>query len=194
MNAENNLINIVSPDKGMNYCFNVTRYSQRFEIDEWPEGTLIEGKGSDYWGKRCCGLACLRMMISHFSGKAPSQYELLKKGLNQNAYCSKGWIHKGLAELGAEYGLEGTPIYIKNRQQLQATLEKSGPIIVSITESFPEDGRKGGHLVVVCGIHQNNEITISFRDPSKWGESHSAVTEERFFSSFTKRGICFNKR
>ncbi|NDI33163.1 C39 family peptidase [Chengkuizengella sediminis] len=194
MNSEKSFKNAMNSDNGMNYCFNVTRYSQHFEADEWPDNTLCEGKGSDYWGKRCCGLACLRMMISHFSEKVPSQYELLIKGLEQNAYCSKGWIHKGLAELGAEYGLKGTPIDIKNGEHLQDVLQKTGPIIVSITETFPKDGRKGGHLVVVCGFHNNQGTTISFRDPSKWGEGDSVVTEERFFSSFTGRGICFGKR
>ncbi|MBO8171260.1 MAG: C39 family peptidase [Bacillaceae bacterium] len=178
--------------EGMNYCLHVPRFSQRFESNEWPNGSLCEGEGPEFWGDRCCGLACLRMIMAYYKKHVPSQYELLVEALNINAYCSKGWIHRGLAELGKRYGLKGHPIAIQNGDHLQQLLETTGPIIASVTHKFPEDGRRGGHLVVVCGRHNENTLTISFRDPSRWGQNHSCVSEKRFFSSFSGRGICFS--
>ncbi|MBL4951430.1 C39 family peptidase [Neobacillus sp. YIM B02564] len=176
----------------MNYCLGIPRYSQRFEPGEWPAGVLCAGKGSDYWGDRACGLACLRMILAYFGKPVPSQYELLVEGLQRNAYSPKGWIHKGLAELGESYSLRSAPIVIKNGNQLEQILKTTGPVITSVTHTFPEDGRRGGHLVVVCGRHTELEPTITFRDPSRWGASHSTVTEKRFFSSFTGRGLHFS--
>ncbi|MDP5275428.1 C39 family peptidase [Chengkuizengella axinellae] len=195
MISEMNIERTVNSDFGMNYCFYVPRYPQHFAAEDWPNDVSCEGEGPDYWGRRCCGLASLRMIIGHFNKNVPMQYELLKNGLNQNAYCTKGWIHKGLAELGSDYGLKGTPIAIKDGAHLQKILVTNGPVIVSITESFPEDGRKGGHLIVVCGRHQHDqETTITFRDPSKWGENHSHVSEKRFLKSFSGRGIYFSEK
>ncbi|SDW37942.1 Peptidase C39 family protein [Marininema mesophilum] len=177
---------------GMNYSLNIPRYPQRFEPHQWPSGKLQQGEGPEYWGNRACGLACLRMIIAHFGNHVPPQYELLTHALEQHAYSSpQGWIHKGLAKLGKKYGLSATPILIENSEKLQYVLETIGPVIASITHKFPEDGRKGGHLVVISGCHRESE-TISFRDPSRWGENHSSVSEKRFFSSFTGRGICFS--
>ena len=177
---------------GMEYCLSVPRYPQRFESGEWPEGALCAGEDSNYWGDRACGLACLRMIISYYRMQVPSQYELLVKGLERKAYSSKGWIHRGLAELGESYGLRAAPIVIENVNELECVLKTIGPVIASVTHNFPEDGRRGGHLVVVCGRHKDPESTVSFRDPSRWGASHSIVSEKRFFSSFTGRGIYFS--
>ncbi|MBS2772781.1 cysteine peptidase family C39 domain-containing protein [Anoxybacillus rupiensis] len=177
---------------GMDYCYNVSRYSQRFELREWPKGKLVDGKGAEYWGDRACGLACLRMIFSHYGKTVPSQYELLNQALKRRAYSPKGWIHQGLADLGEIYGLSAASIAIENATQLQLVLQITGPLIVSITHKFPEDGRRGGHLVVVCGRHKGPEPTITFRDPSRWGANNSTVSEKRFFSSFSKRAICFN--
>lgn len=133
----------------------------------------------------------LEDLIAYFGKSVPTQYELLVEGLQRNAYSPKGWIHKGLAELGESYGLRSAPIVIKNGDQLEHILKTTGPVIASVTHTFPEDGRRGGHLVVVCSRHTESESIISFLDPSRWGASHSTVTEKRFFSSFTGRGIYF---
>lgn len=179
---------------GMNYCMNIPHYPQRFKSGDWPAGVLFESRDSDYWGDRSCGLACLRMIITYYRKPIPTQYELLVEGVKQNSYTSKGWIHQGLADLGEKYGLRATPIAIENGDELERLLKTKGPLIVSITHAFPEDGSSGGHLIVVCGRHINKQLeaTVSFRDPSRWGLSNSIVSEKRFFSSFTGRGIVFS--
>lgn len=185
---------VAHPGDGMDYCLNVPRYPQRFETGDWPAGVIIDGEGPDYWSDRACGLACLRMIIAHFGKPVPSQYELLIQGLEQRAYSPQGWIHQGLAQLGERYGINASLVTVENGDQLQSILETMGPIIASVTLTFPEDGRRGGHLVVICGRHKQPEPSVSFRDPSGWGASNSIVSEKRFFRSFSGRGICFSKK
>jgi ABC-type bacteriocin/lantibiotic exporter with double-glycine peptidase domain len=175
----------------MDYCLNVPRFPQRFEQGDWPEGTLVEGDGPATWGDRACGLACLRMLTAHFGLPVPSQYDLLRQALEINAYSPRGILHQGLADLAARHGLSAAPVAIDTAAQLRRLLTTCGPVVVSITHQLPDDGRRGGHLVVVSGLHETPEPAVTFRDPSRWGATHSQVPLERFFSSFTGRGICF---
>ena len=171
------------------------RFGQHFEKGEWPEDdALVEGKDADYWGESVCGLACLRMIMGHYQIAVASAYDLLKEGIQLNAYCDKGWIHQGLANIAAKSGLNAKPVVIQDGEELEMLLTKFGPVIVSVTGQLPEDGRKGGHLIVVCGRYkEDGEFMISFRDPSKWGKSNSIVSENRFMASFTGRGIVFQQ-
>lgn len=171
------------------------RFGQHFEEGEWPPNVLVEDKGADYWGESICGLACLRMIMGHFQIPVVSSYKLLVDGIRINAYCEKGWIHQGLANIASRYSLKATPIAIKDGEELEALLLKSGPVIVSVTGQLPEDGRKGGHLIVASGrYYENGEKMITFHDPSRWGKWNSSVSEKRFLASFTGRGIVFEKR
>lgn len=177
----------------MNYSLYIPRYSQKFCMNDWPKGLLIEERSHDYWSDRCCGLACLRMVISHYKIPIPTQLELLKEGLKRKYYISKGWLHQGLADLGEMYGVKGNPIVVKSGKELENLLVTKGPVICSIAPKFPKNGSKGGHLVVVCGrIHTSKGRLICFRDPSLWGETNSIVFEDRFFSSFSGRAIVFS--
>lgn len=178
----------------MNYCLNVPRFAQHFKKGEWPENALVEEKGADYWGESICGLACLRMIMGHYRIPVVSAYDLLIEGIQLNAYCEKGWIHQGLANIAEKFGLNANPVVIKDGDELEMLIKNSGPVIVSVTGQLPEDGRKGGHLIVACGRYEENGVyMISFRDPSRWGKTHSNVAEKRMLASFTGRGIVFNK-
>jgi hypothetical protein len=69
----------------------------------------------------------------------------------------------------------------------------TAPVIISVTEKFPEDGRKGGHLVVARGTSRSapGSPDILIRDPSAWGEDHDRVRLARLAASYTGRCITF---
>ncbi|MGX9134466.1 cysteine peptidase family C39 domain-containing protein [Rummeliibacillus sp. JY-2-4R] len=176
----------------MNYCHSIPRFGQHFEKGEWKENTLVDGKDGEYWGESVCGLACLRMIMGHYQLQVPSAYNLLIEGIQLNAYCEKGWIHQGLANIVEKYGIQAKPLSINDGEELEMLLTNYGPVIASVTGKLPEDGRKGGHLIVICGRYmEDGEMMISFRDPSKWGKLNSTVSEKRLLASFTGRGIVF---
>jgi hypothetical protein len=66
-------------------------------------------------------------------------------------------------------------------------------VIISVTEKFPDDGRKGGHLVVARGYHDTHsgDPDILFRDPSGWGQTCDRVPLSRLAASYTGRCITF---
>jgi hypothetical protein len=88
-------------------------------------------------------------------------------------------------------GIAARACAVQGAGELYAALEQ-GPVIASVTLGFPEDGRRGGHLVVVCGFEEGELRLVHVRDPARWGESHSSVGEQRFLASFSGRVIRFD--
>ncbi|WP_106982608.1 C39 family peptidase [Streptomyces megasporus] len=169
----------------------IRRYAQHFTAEEqsdsgfaWPPG------GPEVWGEKCCGLACLRMILDHYGLHVPSQRQLLREGLELGAYTSNGWIHQGLVEIAGLHGLSGAAAPYTSTAQLQSLAEAGIPSIVSCTFRFPEDGSKGGHLVVFCGeTVKGGGRYATFADPSRWGAHHTELPAERFWASWTGRAV-----
>lgn len=167
------------------------RYAQHFTAEErcadgfsWPSG------GPEVWGEKCCGLACLRMILDRYGLPVPSQRQLLRQGLEQGAYTPNGWHHQGLVDVAAGHGLSGAAAPFGSTAQLQSVAKAGIPSIVSCTFRFPDDGRKGGHLVVFRGeVVKDGERYAAFADPSRWGAHHSELPAERFWTSWTGRAV-----
>jgi hypothetical protein len=134
------------------------------------------------------------MSISSFHGRTvPTIFELLREGVGSGYYTSRGWIHSGLASLGGTHGLRGEARLAPTANDLRSCLESTGgPLIASVTWQFPEDGRSGGHLVVVTAVSDGPDARICFRDPSGWGMEESwIIPAARFLASYTGRVIVF---
>ncbi|MGW0538221.1 C39 family peptidase [Streptomyces sp. NPDC003032] len=169
----------------------VRRYAQHFTEEEradsgfvWPPG------GPETWGEKCCGLACVRSILDHYGLPVPSQRQLLRQGLALGAHTSRGWIHRMLVEVARPYGLTGAAAPYTSAAQLRGVAEAGIPSIVSCTFRFPEDGRKGGHLVVFCGeAVRDDGRYVAFADPSRWGAHHTELPGRRFWASWTGRAV-----
>jgi hypothetical protein len=75
-------------------------------------------------------------------------------------------------------------------EDLLARLDDA-PVIASVTEQFPDDGRSGGHLVILRGFEDGPDPTIFIRDPSAWGQRHDRVPLSRLSPSYAGRAITF---
>jgi hypothetical protein len=75
-------------------------------------------------------------------------------------------------------------------EDLLARLDDA-PVIVSVTEQLPDDGRSGGHLVILRGYGDSPDPTIYIRDPSAWGQTHDQVPLSRLSPSYAGRAITF---
>ncbi|WP_429428520.1 C39 family peptidase [Nocardia sp. GAS34] len=141
------------------------------------------------WSNRACGMAALRMILLAHGGPAPTVTELCHLGVARDALTPRGWLHTGIADLATEFGVPGhaEPVTV---EELPATITR-GPLIISVTEQFPVDGRRGGHLVVAHGFDDGADPMILFRDPSAWGQNHRRVPLARLAVSYTGRAITF---
>ncbi len=162
----------------------VQRLSQHFFPDVDPH-CLPEG-GTEVWGERCCGLACIRMLLRYYKLPVPEQAAMLQRGLQIGAFSEQGWIHSGLVRLAETWGLTGVTRRVDEMAELGDLTAAGLAPIVSSTFRFPQDGRREGHLVVFRGISMaDGQPVANFADPSRWGASNDAVASQRFWASCT---------
>jgi len=126
------------------------------------------------------------MLLGYHRLPVPPQRELLWRGREIGAYCERGWVHTGLCELAAGFGLEGYATRQAPLELLAAAVGADVPAIISVARTFPRD-RRGGHLVVFCGVSRDGASgeQAHFRDPSRWGATHREVDVDRFLSAYT---------
>jgi hypothetical protein len=142
------------------------------------------------WSDRACGMAALRMILLAYLGDAPPLTELVKLGISEGALCDRGWLHTGIAGIAAGFGVSAKAEAVAGADLPR--LLASAPVIVSVTWQFPEDGRRGGHLVVARGFDgPAADPDILVRDPSSWGQDHDRVPLSRLGASYTGRCITF---
>ena len=149
----------------------------------WALGDRME------WSNRACGMAALRMILLAYGREAPSVTELLKLGVKHEALTDRGWLHAGIADLATGFGIPGRAEPVA-AGDLLGTLTVA-PVIISVTGQFPDDGRKGGHLVIARGYEDGTDPDVLIRDPSAWGQTHDRVPFSRLAASYTGRAITF---
>ncbi|MGH3250867.1 MAG: hypothetical protein ACRDOI_32320 [Trebonia sp.] len=164
---------------------------QRIDPDEWAEcgGTALGDPAE--WSHRACGMAALRMILLAYLGDAPPLSELILTGVRDGALTGRGWLHAGIARLAARFGIPAAA-EAAAAAELPARL-KDAPLVISVTGRFPEDGRKGGHLVVARGTSESTAgaLDVLIRDPSTWGQDHDRVPLARLSASYSGRCITF---
>jgi hypothetical protein len=164
---------------------------QRIDPGEWDaHGGGALGDRAE-WSDRACGMAALRMILLAYRRPAPPLTELVALGVREGALTDRGWLHAGIARLADGFGIPARAQAI-TAPDLPGQLA-AAPVIVSVTEKFPDDGRKGGHLVVARGYHDTRpgDPDILFRDPSSWGQTCDRVPLSRLAASYSGRAITF---
>ncbi|QUQ64476.1 cysteine peptidase family C39 domain-containing protein [Kutzneria sp. CA-103260] len=173
-------------------CARTPRYSQRIDPESWPAGFLLEDGNDAHWSTRACGLACLRSVLA-FHGKTDIPlFTLLREAVAAGFYTERGLLHAGLATMAVARGVSATAMAAPDLTHVSQLLHDTrAPLIASVTLQFPQDGRRGGHLVVVSALDDEPDPWICFRDPSTWGETNTRVPAARFAASYTGRVIAF---
>jgi len=169
----------------------ISRYPQLLDRSRWREHGFASAEDSDVWSDRACGVACVAMLIDFVTGEPVSVVDLLHAGRDLGAYCDRGWLHVGLADLLTSRGIPAMADQIDSVHDLAPILRGGCPVIASITLHFPENGSRGGHLVLVTGVtcEADRVVSVHFNDPSRWGAENNVVLAERFAASFTGRVV-----
>ncbi|GAA0436639.1 glutamate ligase domain-containing protein [Streptomyces luteireticuli] len=173
----------------MSRVHDVPMCRQRVEPDEWElhNGDTLGDRAE--WSDRACGMAALRMILLAYGQEAPSVTELLKLGVEKGILVERGWVHAGIADLAAALGVPGCAEPVPVEELVERL--NDAPLIMSVAEQFPDDGRRGGHLVVARGFEDGPDPAILIRDPSGWGQTHDRAPLSRVAASYSGRAITF---
>ncbi|SMB33107.1 conserved hypothetical protein [Serratia proteamaculans] len=125
------------------------------------------------WANHVCGMACLRMVLSHRDGEAPSLLELARRSLPYGAYVREGERIKGLiyapfvdyvreqfaleSEVRVGIEPEALPLVLSQRRYFIASVHPG----IRLPEQTPP--QRGGHLVLVTAAEADR---VTFHNPS----------------------------
>lgn len=192
--------------------YDIPFYSQQVSEQTYQQDGFRSFEEALSWEKRGCGIASVRMVIDGFQNKkglshCERQGAMIHKGLEKNAYKENiGWIHQGLCNIAADYGVKGEAFRGQDVETLQRRIESGNPCIASVTPRFvggqpiDSEGREvwgtGGHLIVVLGTLVEDGILKAFivNHPScfdfcNW--ENMIVDIERFKASFSGNFMSF---
>lgn len=173
----------------MPHAHDVPMCRQLIPPEEWEaHGGWTLGDRLD-WSNRACGMAALRMILLAYTGQAPAVTELLHLAVKGDVMSPRGAVHAGIADIAADFGVPGRAEPVAAEELLGRLTD--APLIISVTEQFPMDGRTGGHLVVARGYEAGADPDVLFRDPSAWGQTHDRVPLSRLAASYAGRAITF---
>ena len=159
----------------------------------------------DKWEGNCCGIACLRMVLDFYGVSGGTTYwDLLRLGLERGAYSEKGWIHQGLQDMAALFGVRGRCHRRTRIEDVMTAIEQNSICIVSITKYFLGGQRDregtilepGGHLVVAYDTARDERgvYGVVCNHPSSspsWNMPAWAVETEKWRRSFAGNFIEF---
>jgi len=130
----------------------------------WAESGAESPQEYAYWVERACGVACLKMGVESLGGPKLSLVAWARLGLERGGYLIRraadgseheiGWIHRSLAELASETGLEAEARQA-GLDEIVAYLRQGRLVIASVSYEAGDDRlpitKQGGHLMVVTG-------------------------------------------
>ncbi|CAI1507839.1 Uncharacterised protein [Serratia proteamaculans] len=125
------------------------------------------------WANHVCGMACLKMVLSHRDGEAPSLLELARRSLPYGAYVREGERIKGLIYapfvdyVREQFALESEVRVGIEPEDLPQVLSQRRYFIASVHPGIrrPEQTppQRGGHLVLVTAAEAD---CVTFHNPS----------------------------
>lgn len=170
------------------------------EDPQWALSGAVDPDEYAYWAPRCCGMACLQMILLHRDGVAPALLPLLRGAHRRGAYVQRpdgsvlGMIYAPFVEyVRDEFGLLGEVRPELDVAGLVAQLRPGSDgvgrmLLASVHREIrrperPAPGR-GGHLVLVTGYDPLAD-TISFANPSgHTSTARSATLPTSVFAEF----------
>ena len=164
-------------------------FSQRLNEANFKLEGFADLASAEKWTDRICGLACVKMVVAHFTGRAVPLAQLLEKGLRLRAYKQGvGWIHKGLVQLAGEYGVAGKAEPIGGNLSVLSEYLADNELVVASVGDGLDGTRRGGHLVTITEHRESGFVLhhpSSCRD-QEWPDY--LLSHQRLSACLSERG------
>ncbi len=165
--------------------------------------------GYDFWARRVCALACLKMAVAGFdSAEVPTLWQLVEQGLQHNGYraysasgvlVDEGWFYPAIVALARDYGLGARGYGYAPVELIYQLILDGWMVAPSVTPELGEHGPLrcyGGHMVLVHGFRweQGQCTGLILHNPSgRFPElrANAEVPAARFRRGYAHRLIAF---
>jgi hypothetical protein len=153
-------------------------YPQKWDLSQWKEMGFESYADAEYWERSSCGALCLKMVVDallaeHGRSLSSPVSEFIKRGVSIGAYSDElGWLHKGMIEFAALYGVSAKAHRHAKPLALKEFLSKGYLPIVSIKVGFVPKKRLrerilfwrklGDHLALLVGYEEENGKLLGF--------------------------------
>ncbi len=174
------------------------RVSLADDVNWMESGALDRGEYCE-WANHVCGMACLKMVLTHRDGAAPPLLELARRSLPYGAYVREGERIKGLIYapfvefVREQFALKAEVRVELDVQELPALLARHRYFMASVHPSIRQPAAtpptRGGHLVLLTAAGKDR---VTFHNPSgDRPETRQQVTMTlaNFGRFFAGRGI-----
>ncbi len=152
---------MVETNKTKKVLHKVPFYSQ-LSHPEWRERGFKDMQHAQYWEKRSCGMACMKMVFDlHAEYKGQKFADLISEMEKKEVYKDGiGCLHQGIVDEFNNRNIDSQRIKINSLQEIKNLIDQENILIVSIGAGFIE-GKKSGHLVPIIGYMKKNGTVTS---------------------------------
>ncbi|MEU2741972.1 C39 family peptidase [Streptomyces sp. NPDC007095] len=173
------------------------------EDPRWRDSGAESPESYEFWARRLCGVACLRMALSYWFGTAPNAFELAAECLDAGAYRVEGQQVEGLIYAPfVSYVVGRWPVSAESHPELPA--EELGKLVgagalplLSVSSSIrtPETSptHRGGHLVLAVGA---SDAAVYLHNPSGLpgvSQEFAEVAWDDFARFYAGRGVVLRR-
>lgn len=170
---------------------------------EWKNSGALSKEEYELWSWNICGIACLKMILTHIFKKDFKSIKLAKECAEYGGYVLNNNTIKGLyyapfcEYLGKVFKLKSSFIDKEmSFEDIYNAINSGKFVIVSVSPKIrnketKDIGEKGGHLVLVTKVDKNKE-EIYIHNPSGFSlvsQENYCLTENEFKKFFANRGI-----
>lgn len=144
------------------------------EDPTWVNAGFSEKDEYRFWSRRICGIACLESILDFTGTPHENRKNMLLDAIHRGAYVVseenlvKGLIYDPFCKwIYDKYKIKSKIYTNHNLHHVAENISKSIMAIVSVSTEIRApnmpNSRRGGHLILVCGVDENN---IYFHNPS----------------------------
>ncbi|WP_329254622.1 C39 family peptidase [Streptomyces canus] len=156
-----------------------------------------------FWSWRACGVACLRMLLTWWTGSAPAALPLVRECREVGAYVVTGERVQGLiyspfcGYLEERWGLDARVVTDTDTADVASLVTKNRLAVVSVHPSIRQPTsvppERGGHLVLVVGTEHNSIVIHNPSGLPGSSQQFARLDFATFDRYFARRGVIIER-
>jgi hypothetical protein len=170
------------------------------EDPAWVASGAADAMEYEWWGRRMCGVACLRSLLAERELEVPASVILAKRLLAAGAYLRRhdggldGLIYAPfVAWLADEWGIKAEVAAPLSVNDLVDAVQAGARVMASVSPRIREPAgrppQRGGHLVLVHGAGADGLVVHNPSGATPATQASAMVSLGRFDECYAGRGV-----